>query len=87
MRSGGARAPLKPLILHPCRQASYTVGLVGKSQHISLPSGANERLLVTVFPASCRLCMELWKEVQDHLDDVVTKEVAAVGAKPEHVSR
>ncbi|XP_043208792.1 dynein regulatory complex protein 11-like [Amphibalanus amphitrite] len=33
---------------------------------------------------SNKLCMELWSEVQDHLDDIVSKEVAAAGAKPEH---
>ena len=41
---------------------------------------------VSTCPLHDRLCMELWREVQDHLDDIVTKEVAALGAKPEHVS-
>ncbi|XP_037077892.1 dynein regulatory complex protein 11-like [Pollicipes pollicipes] len=31
-----------------------------------------------------RLCLQLWKEVQLHLDDVISKELAAAGAKPEH---
>ena len=41
---------------------------------------------MSAYPLHVRLCMELWREVQDHLDDVVTKELAALGAKPEHVS-
>ena len=31
--------------------------------------------------------IDMWKEVQLYLDDVVAKEVAAAGAKPEFVSQ